>query len=29
MLIELKPANVPEAMLTVQVVGVHEAALSF
>jgi hypothetical protein len=29
MLVELKPANVVEAMLTVQMVGVHEAALMF
>jgi hypothetical protein len=29
MLIELKPANVMEAMLSVQMVGVHDAALMF
>jgi hypothetical protein len=29
MLVELKPANVVEALLTVQMVGVHETALMF
>jgi hypothetical protein len=29
MMVEMKPANVLEAMLTVQMVGVHEAALMF
>jgi hypothetical protein len=29
MMVELKPANIVEAMLTVQMVGVHEAALMF
>ncbi len=29
MMVELKPANIVEAMLTVQMVGVHEAALRF